>query len=90
MSEKAHSFLTKAIVLKIYHTLSGDLFGDHLRAVQRVLKEWNYGKDLELAGLFHSIYGTEGFQAISIALYPHLQAVKMLSLSSSLFVFLLD
>lgn len=44
----------------------GDLFGDHLRAVQRVLREWNAGKELELAGLFHSIYGTEGFQVIAL------------------------
>lgn len=45
---------------------AGDLFGDHLRAVQRGLKEWGVGKELELAGLFHSIYGTEGFQASSM------------------------
>ncbi len=36
---------------------SGDLFGDHLRAVQRVLKEWGENEELQLAGLFHSIYG---------------------------------
>jgi len=57
----------------------GDLFGDHLRAVQRVLKEWNAGKELELAGLFHSIYGTEGFQVIAITRF-----MRFASLGSAL------
>ena len=46
---------------------SGDLFGDHLRAVQRVLKEWGEDEELQLAGLFHSIYGTEGFQDFQLS-----------------------
>ncbi len=36
---------------------AGELFSDHLVSVQRVLEGWNVGKDLELAGLYHSIYG---------------------------------
>lgn len=48
---------------------SGDLFGDHLRAVQRVLKEWGEDEELQLAGLFHSIYGTEGFQDFQLSLH---------------------
>ena len=46
---------------------SGDLFGDHLRSVQRVLKEWDEDEELQLAGLFHSIYGTEGFQDFQLS-----------------------
>ena len=46
---------------------SGDLFGDHLRSVQRVLKEWGENEELQLAGLFHSIYGTEGFQDFQLS-----------------------
>ena len=46
---------------------SGDLFGDHLRSVQRVLKEWGEDEELQLAGLFHSIYGTEGFQDFQLS-----------------------
>ena len=46
---------------------SGDLFGDHLRAVQRVLKEWGEDEELQLAGQFHSIYGTEGFQDFQLS-----------------------
>ena len=46
---------------------SGDLFGDHLRSVQRVLKEWGEDEEVQLAGLFHSIYGTEGFQDFQLS-----------------------
>lgn len=46
---------------------SGDLFGDHLRSVQRVLKEWGEDEELQLAGLYHSIYGTEGFQDFQLS-----------------------
>lgn len=31
-----------------------------------VLRSWNCSKDVQLSGLFHSIYGTEGFQGHSI------------------------
>ncbi|CAL8468548.1 g8088 [Coccomyxa elongata] len=60
-------FVVKVGTGTIVHN-SGDLFGDHLKAVQRVLKEWGVGKELELAGLFHSIYGTEGFQDFQLSL----------------------
>jgi|AntAceMinimDraft_12_1070368.scaffolds.fasta_scaffold373654_1 hypothetical protein len=35
----------------------------HLAGVRRVLHAWGAGDDVCDAGLFHSIYGTEGFQA---------------------------
>ncbi len=36
---------------------AGDLFSEHLVSVQRVLESWHAGRELELAGLYHSIYG---------------------------------
>ena len=39
--------------------LAGELFSDHLVSVQRVLEGWHVGKELELAGLYHSIYGAQ-------------------------------
>lgn len=47
--------------------LSGSItFDEHLKGVQSVLRCW--GSDLALcdAGLFHSIYGTEGFQGYKL------------------------
>ena len=47
---------------------SGDMFGDHLRAVQHLLQAWGMLEAITLAGLFHSIYGTEGFQDFQLSL----------------------
>ena len=38
---------------------AGELFSDHLVSVQRVLEGWHVGKELELAGLYHNIYGAK-------------------------------
>jgi len=34
---------------------------DHLQGVERILDRWGYRAYLRMAGLFHSVYGTEGF-----------------------------
>jgi Rps23 Pro-64 3,4-dihydroxylase Tpa1-like proline 4-hydroxylase len=44
---------------------SGNSFLDHLEGVERVLDRWGTSLDVRMAGLLHSIYGTEGFQPIS-------------------------
>jgi hypothetical protein len=43
-------------------------FDEHLKGVQAVLRYWGAPKHLCDAGLFHSIYGTEGFQGFSLPL----------------------
>jgi len=43
-------------------------FDDHLKGVQAVLRYWGAPSHLTRAGLFHSIYGTEGFQGFSLPL----------------------
>jgi hypothetical protein len=40
----------------------------HLIGVYRDLKEWDAPEHVQLAGLFHSIYGTEAFQRFSLPL----------------------
>ena len=45
---------------------AGDMFNDHLKAVQRVLEEWGEPEPICRAGLFHSIFGTQG-NALPIA-----------------------
>ena len=43
-------------------------FDEHLRGVQAVLRGWGVANHVATAGLFHSIYGTEGFQGFSMPL----------------------
>jgi hypothetical protein len=43
-------------------------FDEHLQGVQAVLRYWNAPEYLTRAGLFHSIYGTEGFQGFALPL----------------------
>jgi len=42
-------------------------FDEHLRGVQSVLRGWGSPDHLTNAGLFHSIYGTEGFQGFALS-----------------------
>ena len=41
-------------------------FDEHLKGVQSVLRCWGSDRALCDAGLFHSIYGTEGFQGYKL------------------------
>jgi len=45
-----------------------EAFDDHLVAVQSVLRAWGAPDHLAKAALFHSIYGTEGFQGYALPL----------------------
>lgn len=47
---------------------SGTRFLSHLLGVYQDLKRWGAPEHLVLAGLFHSIYGTEAFQGYSLPL----------------------
>src|SRR5262245_12534106 len=50
---------------------------DHLCGTCELLERWNAPADACLAGLFHSIYGTEVFRAVAAALSqrPRIRAV---------------
>lgn len=43
-------------------------FDEHLKGVQAILRHWRSPLHLTNAGLFHSIYGTEGFQGFALPL----------------------
>eukprot|EP00536_Pseudo-nitzschia_multiseries_P006250 jgi/Psemu1/14786/gm1.14786_g len=43
-------------------------FDEHLKGVQAILRYWGSPVHVTNAGLFHSIYGTEGFQGFSLSL----------------------
>ena len=59
--------MTKSVPAVLEHTGS-EAFDAHLRGVQAILRYWNAPSHLYNSGLFHSIYGTEGFQGFSIPL----------------------
>jgi hypothetical protein len=53
-------------------------FDEHLKGVQAVLRYWNAPDHLPAAGLFHSIYGTEGFQGFKLPLSERAAIQKMI------------
>ena len=62
---KLHKYLGETIPEALAHTGAAS-FDDHLKGVQAVLRKWNAPEYLCNAGLFHSIYGTEGFQGYKL------------------------
>lgn len=60
-------FVESRIPEVLDHTGSA-AFDEHLKGVQAVLRYWGAPTYLTNAGLFHSIYGTEGFQGFSLPL----------------------
>eukprot|EP00970_Alexandrium_tamarense_P009859 scaffold1967_cov199-Alexandrium_tamarense.AAC.41 len=62
-----HAYIAKSIPAVLEHTGS-ESFDEHLKGVQGILRGWGSPEYLCSAGLFHSIYGTEGFQGFSLPL----------------------
>jgi hypothetical protein len=60
-------YVEKHVPAVLDHTGSS-AFDQHLKGVQAVLRYWGAPAYLTKAGLFHSIYGTEGFQGFSLPL----------------------
>jgi hypothetical protein len=61
----AFSYLEKIGSPLIRH--SGRTLFDHLVGTFRILRSWNAADSLAMAGLFHSVYGTESFGASTIS-----------------------
>eukprot|EP00560_Eucampia_antarctica_P007715 CAMPEP_0197827050 /NCGR_PEP_ID=MMETSP1437-20131217/3930_1 /TAXON_ID=49252 ORGANISM="Eucampia antarctica, Strain CCMP1452" /NCGR_SAMPLE_ID=MMETSP1437 /ASSEMBLY_ACC=CAM_ASM_001096 /LENGTH=301 /DNA_ID=CAMNT_0043427765 /DNA_START=56 /DNA_END=962 /DNA_ORIENTATION=- len=60
-------YIAKHVPAVLEH--NGDAaFDDHLKGVQAILRNWGAPDYLCDAGLFHSIYGTEGFQGFALPL----------------------
>lgn len=62
-----HRVIKNLIPEELAHTGS-TMFDEHLRGVQAILRYWNSDTAISNAGLFHSIYGTEGFQGHKLPL----------------------
>lgn len=65
--EELWSYVEDKVPDVLEHTGSS-AFDEHLRGVQAVLRHLGAPDHLTAAGLFHSIYGTEGFQGFSLPL----------------------
>jgi len=61
------SYVESHVPAVLDHTGS-EAFDEHLKGVQAVLRYWQAPEHLTNAGLFHSIYGTEGFQGFALPL----------------------
>uniref|UniRef100_A0A7S1BC29 DUF6817 domain-containing protein n=1 Tax=Corethron hystrix TaxID=216773 RepID=A0A7S1BC29_9STRA len=60
-------FVGRKVPAVLDHT-GATAFDEHLKGVQGVMRKWNASEHLVSAGLFHSIYGTEGFQGFCLPL----------------------
>jgi len=65
--ETLWNYVSVTVPAILEHTGSAS-FDEHLKGVQAILRYWNSPVHLTNAGLFHSIYGTEGFQGFSLPL----------------------
>lgn len=65
--EKLWKYVEDSVPAVMDHTGSA-AFDEHLKGVQAVLRYWGAPTYLTNAGLFHSIYGTEGFQGFALPL----------------------
>ena len=62
-----HAEMRKRVPAALAHN-GEESFDDHLVGVQSVLRAWGAPEHITDAALFHSIYGTEGFQGFSLPL----------------------
>lgn len=69
------AFLVRSGAQNLPH--SGRTLLAHLQGTHRLLAEWGNPPDVALAGMFHSVYGTNAFRHMTVAL-PQRDAVREL------------
>ncbi|WP_024906020.1 GNAT family N-acetyltransferase [Robbsia andropogonis] len=71
MSRRSHeeqvAFLVETGAGQVSH--SGRTFLDHLIGVENMLKRWECDVDVQSAGLFHSVYGTNRFKTTLVGVH---------------------
>lgn len=65
--ETLWNYVNEKVPAVLEHT-GAEAFDVHLKGVQAILRYWNAPDHLTNAGLFHSLYGTEGFQGFALPL----------------------
>ena len=63
---------------------SGRVLYDHLKGVHDLLRDWDNGMDVCMAGLFHSIYGTSTFKHQSLK--DRGELIKLIGVKAELLV----
>jgi hypothetical protein len=82
MNDRQREFLIGLDANKTRH--SGRTLFEHLKGVHDLLRDWDNGTDVCLAGLFHSIYGTKVFAHQS--LHDRGALVNMIGVKAELLV----
>jgi len=75
--QQLHDYISTSIPEALAHT-GASSFDSHLKGVQSVLRNWGSDEVLVNAGLFHSIYGTEGFQGYKLPLSKRADIRKLI------------
>lgn len=81
------SYLSTSIPEALQHT-GATSFDTHLVGVQSVLRHWEASDDVCKAGLFHSIYGTEGFQGFKLPLNKRADIRKLIGVNAERLVWI--
>lgn len=74
---KLHACMRKHVPAALAHN-GEEAFDDHLVGVQSVLRAWDAPERLTNAALFHSIYGTEGFQGWKLPLSHRAEIAELI------------
>lgn len=86
ITEQHISFLTKLGAKKINHARSN--FLEHLKGTARLLQDWGNDQALCLAGLFHSIYGTEDFSTSTLGMEKRATVTAMIGEDAEALVYI--
>ncbi|KZN43617.1 hypothetical protein N474_20360 [Pseudoalteromonas luteoviolacea CPMOR-2] len=70
-----------------FQHLNGTL-QSHLIGTERILKEWGSSKLLQVAGLFHAAYGTDGFDESMVALAQRNRIAELIGKEEEALVYL--
>lgn len=86
ITERHISFLTELGTKKMDHARSN--FLDHLKGTARLLQDWGNDQALCLAGLFHSIYGTEDFTTSTLGMEKRAAVTAMIGEEAEALVYI--
>jgi uncharacterized protein DUF6817 len=79
-------FLIELGAAEVAHT--GSIFTSHLTGVYDYLKNWNCPEHVTVAGLFHSIYGSEAFTKFSLDLSRRDEVRNMIGAAAERLVYI--
>jgi len=85
--EALWKYVNENVPAVLDHTGSA-AFDEHLKGVQAILRFWDSPVHLTNAGLFHSIYGTEGFQGFSLPLSERSVIKKLIGVKAEKLAFI--